>query len=153
MNEYSLRNIANRRAGVTILEVLFATGIVIFGILGIAALIPLAARNANQANEANEGQAYGQRYYAEFIARGFNNSATWRWFNDATKTFGPSFNHATNIAVDRWQWWQRQYVQSPCSLHRPRLLCRCDDGGRGLRCEHRFQCLPSLSARPVPVLP
>jgi Tfp pilus assembly protein PilV len=47
------------RRGVTVLEVLFATGIAIFGLLGIYSLLPLAARQANEANEATEGQAYG----------------------------------------------------------------------------------------------
>ncbi|MEZ6138208.1 MAG: hypothetical protein R3C53_25265 [Pirellulaceae bacterium] len=73
------------RRGVTLVEVLFAIGIVIIGLFGIASLLPLAARNAEVANESNEGQAYAQRYYAEFVTRGLNDSSKWAWFNDGTK--------------------------------------------------------------------
>ena len=71
------------RSGVTLVEVLFAIGIVIVGLFGVASLLPLAARNAEVSNESNEGQAYAQRYYAEFVSRGFNRPENWVWFNDA----------------------------------------------------------------------
>lgn len=87
------------RRGVTVLEVLFATGIAIFGLLGIYSLLPLAARQANEANEATEGQAYGQRYFSEFMTRAFNQSSNWRFFNDLpteTVRWQP-FNQGANV--------------------------------------------------------
>ena len=89
------------RRGVTIIEVLFAIGIVIVGLLGVASLLPMAARNAELSNEAAEGQAYAQRYYAEFVSRGFSDSRNWRWFDDnpamGNKTFSTAFNNAVEI--------------------------------------------------------
>ncbi len=89
------------RRGVTIIEVLFAIGIVIVGLLGVASLLPMAARNAELSNEAAEGQAYAQRYYAEFVSRGFSDSRNWRWFDDnpamGNKTFSTAFNNAVDI--------------------------------------------------------
>ena len=92
-------NFQKSRRGVTVLEVLFATGIAIFGLLGIYSLLPLAARQANEANEATEGQAYGQRYFAEFITRGFNNPASWRYFNDlpAEKMRWQAFDQTASV--------------------------------------------------------
>jgi type II secretory pathway pseudopilin PulG len=89
------------RRGVTIIEVLFAIGIVIVGLMGVASLLPLAARNAQVSNEANEGQAYAQRYYAEFVSRGFNKSENWRWFDDNPAFGNKSFANFINSAVVR----------------------------------------------------
>ncbi|MCA9132698.1 MAG: hypothetical protein KDA45_06075 [Planctomycetales bacterium] len=71
-----------RRRGVTVIEVLFATGIAIFGLVGIASLIGVAGRQASDANKSSEGQALGQVWYSEFVTRGFNDSSRWRWYND-----------------------------------------------------------------------
>ena len=49
----------NGRSGVTILEVLFAIGIAIIGLLGIASILPLAGRQASDSNRAAEAQALG----------------------------------------------------------------------------------------------
>lgn len=89
----------NLRRGVTVLEVLFATGIAIFGLLGIYSLLPLAARQANEANEATEGQAYGQRYFSEFMTRGFNQTSNWRFFNDlpTESVRWQAFNQGANV--------------------------------------------------------
>ncbi len=80
MTSYRTDRINHR--GTTILEVLFSMGIAIVGILGIASILPLAARNAMQANEASEGQSYALHYYSDFVVRGFNQMARWRWYND-----------------------------------------------------------------------
>lgn len=92
---------ASHRRGVTIIEVLFAIGIVIVGLMGVASLLPLAARNAQISNEANEGQAYAQRYYAEFVSRGFNRSSNWRWFDDNPLFGNKSFVTFTNSSSVR----------------------------------------------------
>ena len=70
------------RAGVTVIEVLFAAGIAVFGLIGIASLIGVAGRQASQANEVAEAQALSNSWYADFVTRGFNDSSQWRWFND-----------------------------------------------------------------------
>ena len=72
----------NKNAGVTVIEVLFAAGIAVFGLIGIASLIGVAGRQASQANEVAEAQALSNSWYADFVTRGFNDSSQWRWFND-----------------------------------------------------------------------
>ncbi len=76
------RNYSFARNGVTVIEVLFATGIAIFGLVGIASLISVAGRQASDANKSTEGQAAGQIAYSEFVTRGMNDSSRWRWYND-----------------------------------------------------------------------
>jgi Tfp pilus assembly protein PilV len=71
-----------RRRGVTLLEVMFATGIAIFGLVGVASLLAVAGRNASSANQSSEGQSYGRFWYHDFMTRGYNERAAWRWFND-----------------------------------------------------------------------
>ncbi|MCR9292220.1 MAG: hypothetical protein NXI32_05840, partial [bacterium] len=86
-----------RRAGATVLEVMFAIFVVIVGLMGIASLIPLAARNAEQSNAYNQSLAQGQIWLNDFLARGLNrpNSFTrrgsgfnWQWYNDTAFTTG-----------------------------------------------------------------
>ena len=71
-----------KNAGVTVIEVLFAAGIAVFGLIGIASLIGVAGRQASQANEVAEAQALSNSWYADFVTRGLNDSSQWRWFND-----------------------------------------------------------------------
>lgn len=70
------------RRGVTVLEVLFASGIAVFGLVGIASLIAVAGRQASDANSWSEGQSAAQYALSDFVVRGYNNSATWTAFND-----------------------------------------------------------------------
>jgi len=82
--------ITHRRAGTTLLEVMFAIFVVTVGLLGIASLLPLAARNASDSNAHNNAQALGQRWFQSFSAfrlnepNAFTNSQLgydWVWFN------------------------------------------------------------------------
>ena len=78
------------RRGVTVLEVLFATGIAVSGMLGIASLLLMAGRNASQANRASESQALSQDWYNEFLTRGVNRPENWVWYQDYPFTVGGS---------------------------------------------------------------
>ena len=78
------------RPGVTFLEVLFASGIAVFGLIGIASLIAVAGRQASDANSWSEGQSAARYALSDFVVRGYNNSASWAVFND-------QINHA-NLA-------------------------------------------------------
>ena len=81
------------RVGVTILEVLFAIGLVIIGILGIASVLPLAGRQAGDSNRAAISQALGESWYREFMVRGMHQSTSWWWFNDMSNNGIPlSYN-------------------------------------------------------------
>lgn len=79
-----------RRFAVTLLEVLFATIVIVIGLLGIATLIPFAARDAQTANNHNQGVSLGLAWAETFFARGLHspNGASagdaykWVWFRD-----------------------------------------------------------------------
>ncbi|MBX3422562.1 MAG: hypothetical protein KF752_13495 [Pirellulaceae bacterium] len=79
-----------RRAAVTVLEVLFATMVVIVGLIGIASIIPIAARNAGEANSHNVALSLGLSWADSFIARGFyqpspsamRGGLKWTWYRD-----------------------------------------------------------------------
>ncbi len=69
----------------TVIEVLFAAGIAVFGLIGIASLISVAGRQASQSNSVSQSQSYAVAWYADFVARGFNESSRWRWYDDQAK--------------------------------------------------------------------
>ena len=73
---------ATKRSGVTVLEVLFATGIAVFGMVGIASLLAVAGRQASDANNWSEAQAAAQNALSDFVVRGYANSARWATFSD-----------------------------------------------------------------------
>ncbi len=75
------RAIAMRR-GVTVLEVMFATGIAIAGMLGIGSLLLVAGRQASESNRSLESQTLAQDWYNEFVTRGMDNPASWVWLQD-----------------------------------------------------------------------
>ncbi|MFN7845023.1 MAG: hypothetical protein ACK5YR_08840 [Pirellula sp.] len=55
-----------KRSGVTVLEVLFAVGIILVGLVGIAAMVPFAARQASQSYQISHGLATGANTLATF---------------------------------------------------------------------------------------
>ncbi len=77
-----MKRFGSSRDAVTIIEVLFATGIAIFGLIGIASLIGLAGKQASQSNAATLSQAMANQWFGDFVVRGFNMSPNWRVFND-----------------------------------------------------------------------
>ena len=82
------------RRGVTILEVLFASGIAVFGLVGIASLIAVAGRQASDANNWSEGQAAAQNALSDFVVRGYADSTAWLTFDDLITDSFP--NHFKN---------------------------------------------------------
>lgn len=76
-----------KRDAITVIEVLFAAGIAVFGLIGIASLISVAGRQASQSNAVSQSQAYANAWYADFVARGFNDSTRWRWYDDQAKVY------------------------------------------------------------------
>lgn len=79
---YKGRGRVSLRAGVTFLEVLFASGIAVFGLVGIASLIAVGGRQASDANSWSEGQSAARYALSDFVVRGYNNSASWAFFDD-----------------------------------------------------------------------
>lgn len=57
---------SSKRSGATVLEVLFAVGIILVGLVGIAAMVPFAARQASQSYQITHGLATGANTLASF---------------------------------------------------------------------------------------
>lgn len=70
------------RRGVTLLEVMFATGIAMAGMLGIASLLLVAGRQASDSNRSLESQTLAQDWYNELLTRGMDNPSSWVWYQD-----------------------------------------------------------------------
>jgi Tfp pilus assembly protein PilV len=92
----------NRKSGATLLEVLFATVVIVVGLIGIATLIPFAARDAQDAINHNQAVALGSSWSDAFLVRefhkpdGVNNEFRWIWMrdyqtSDGTTTFNPQW--------------------------------------------------------------
>ena len=77
-----MKRFRSSRNAVTIIEVLFATGIAIFGLIGIVSLIGVAGKQASQSNAATISQALANQWFGDFVVRNFNFSPNWRVYND-----------------------------------------------------------------------
>ena len=74
------RNRRSRR-GTSLLEVMFAMGVAIIGLLGVAALIPVAAHRMGRGIQADQVSAYGRAVVAEFDIRGMGQRNNFTWWN------------------------------------------------------------------------
>lgn len=79
------------RGAVTLLEVLFAIGVVLIGLLGVASLVPVALSHAGRGNVADRASILGVRALHDFRVYGMNNPANWRLSNGAP-VLNPSLN-------------------------------------------------------------
>ncbi len=66
-----------RRRGVSIVEVLFAIGVVAVGVLGVLALIPVAGARVSQGVIADAGDRLGRNAVREFHVRGMAENGVW----------------------------------------------------------------------------
>ncbi len=67
-----------RRPGVSLLEVTFAIGVVMVGLLGVASLLPLAGYQASRGRLADKAAHFGRQSYREFVVRGMGQgNAVW----------------------------------------------------------------------------
>lgn len=123
------------RVGTTILEVLFATGIVIVGLIGIASILPVAIRNSTQSNTSAEGLSLGLAWADSFLVRGLHQprpansdpAFRWVWYRDyggrnvslgwenALHDF--PFSGSTDPAVSAC--WERVWKPSPLARRTP----------------------------------
>ncbi len=100
---FSIR--ASHRPGMTVLEVLFAIGIAIVGLLGIASLLPLAGRNAGDSVRTAEAQALAHQWNDDLLVRDIVNPANWQFYHDYTvsgMTLG--WNSWGNLPTSRNQY-------------------------------------------------
>lgn len=74
------------RHGVTFIEVLFAIGLVLVGMVGLISVIPIASHQAQDTISLNAGAALATSAHGELSARNFLNASNWVVVSDA----GPS---------------------------------------------------------------
>ncbi len=67
------------RSGVSLLEVMFAIGVVGVGLLGVIAVLPLALNQVGRGNMADRSSRVGMNAVAEFDLRGMRAPSTWRF--------------------------------------------------------------------------
>lgn len=74
MNRHRLLPVASRRAGITLLEVLVACGILVIGLASLASVLPAAGSRLAQASVEDRAGIAAANAYAECVARGLINS-------------------------------------------------------------------------------
>ncbi|MCH2123221.1 MAG: hypothetical protein MK165_00400, partial [Pirellulaceae bacterium] len=65
------------RAGISIIEVMFAIGIAIIGLLGVVALLPLAASNVSRGVTMDRMARLGENALNTIQVRGYTSPAMW----------------------------------------------------------------------------
>lgn len=78
-----MRSTKSRRSGVTILEVLIAMGIALFGLLAVMAIVPYAAHQARAGLAIEDAAKLGQRALSEFHVHDMGNPNNWITTNSA----------------------------------------------------------------------
>ncbi|MFM9115164.1 MAG: hypothetical protein ACKOU6_03275 [Planctomycetota bacterium] len=71
------RQWAGRRRGISLMEVIFALGIIIVGLVGVAVLIPVAGKLANDGTTADRAAREGLNAIREMEVRGMGRPLNW----------------------------------------------------------------------------
>ncbi len=98
-----------KRNAVTLVEVLFAIGVVLIGLVGLASVLPVAARRAQDSIDLNEASALASAVFDELEAKGALRRSAWVVRLDQDRgSFGPgttppvdaAFPNATSWCID-----------------------------------------------------
>lgn len=81
--------VPNRRAGVSLLEVLVSIGILTVGLLGVAAMIPLAQVDIVRATRADRAASIGRSAIRDAKVRGILNPRVWARYDTGSGNFIP----------------------------------------------------------------
>jgi hypothetical protein len=71
--------VSRLRRGLSLIEVMFAIGVVMIGLLGIAVLIPIAGKAARDGVSMDRASRAGMNAVREFHVREMSNPRTWRY--------------------------------------------------------------------------
>lgn len=139
-------HVTPRRAGITLLEVLVACGILVIGLASLASVLPAAGSRLAQASVEDRAGVAAANAYAECASRGLVASDL---FVSSTTAcgFGRGFeNIVPNIASPKVRRARNRGALSGFILQaRPVLLDRIDDV-RGFVLEDDLSFLPSVTA-------
>jgi type II secretory pathway pseudopilin PulG len=68
------QNVPKRRAAVTLVEVIFAMGVVLIGLLGLLSILPLAGQRAQESISLSVGNNVGQQAFDELLLQNYLSS-------------------------------------------------------------------------------
>lgn len=91
-----------RRAGLSLLEVIFSVGIIILGLLGVAVLIPASGRIAQKGNMLDQASRAGHNWFRELETRGYMQPASWVLADAASTAAYQNDVNAGNGQVITW---------------------------------------------------
>ena len=156
MNHGHLRPVAHRRAGITLLEVLVACGILVVGLASLASVLPAAGSRLAQASVEDRAGVAAANAYAECVARGLVTSDL---FVSSTRAcgFGRGFEEIVGPIVDmsgqpasRRQRGRTLLVSTTTAILQPkRLLLDRIDEVRGFVLEDDLSFQPSTGDTPL----
>ncbi len=78
------------RRGVTLVEVMFAMGVALIGLVGLISVLPIAGKRTQDAINLNDGSALAHAIYDELKTRGILSQRRWRVRNDFSVGIRPS---------------------------------------------------------------
>ena len=92
MLKFKIRNLkSQRRAGLSLLEVLVSMFIMLFGLLGVAAMFPAGKYHMNKAARYDSAAAFGQATFNDLVVRGVLDRSKWiRWEDSRTMADDPA---------------------------------------------------------------
>jgi type II secretory pathway pseudopilin PulG len=156
MNNGHLRPVVPRRAGITLLEVLVACGILVVGLASLASVLPAAGSRLAQASVEDRAGVAAANAYAECVARGLVTSDL---FVSSTRAcgFGRGFEEIVGPIVDmsgqpasRRQRGRTLLVSTTTAILQPkRLLLDRIDEVRGFVLEDDLSFQPSTGDTPL----
>jgi hypothetical protein len=85
---------------VSVVEVLFAIGVVAVGLLGVMSLIPVAGYRVTRGSIADAGDRLGRNVVREFHVRGMADDGVWWRCVSQTTTTEPKYTKFTPPAGD-----------------------------------------------------
>jgi type II secretory pathway pseudopilin PulG len=152
MNNGHLRPVVPRRAGITLLEVLVACGILVVGLASLASVLPAAGSRLAQASVEDRAGVAAANAYAECVARGLVTSDL---FVSSTRAcgFGRGFEEIVDTidtTASRRQRGRTLLVSTTTAILQPkRLLLDRIDEVRGFVLEDDLSFQPSTGDTPL----
>jgi hypothetical protein len=65
------------RRGISLIETLFAIGVILVGLVGVASVLGTASRQASESSTMTEATVYGKNWSQEFVARQLSDRSKW----------------------------------------------------------------------------
>ncbi|MGB7323516.1 MAG: hypothetical protein WBD31_01500 [Rubripirellula sp.] len=82
----------SKRRGITLVEVMFAMGVALIGLVGLISVLPVAGRRTQDAINLNDGSALAHSIFDELKSRGILKQAAWRVRSDLSVARAATLN-------------------------------------------------------------